>query len=212
MDLEQLKDATRPTDRIRQDVSRSPGGDSQLFLNQCVACHNGMDPLAQAFAYYDFPYPDEQQFPGLELEERKDMGELVYTPGAVQAKYLINDAVFPTGYVTPNDHWTNYWRLGDNSERIGWRAPAGNSGAVDLALNPAYAEGDGAASLGRELANTEAFAYCQVKKAFRAVCLREPMPTLDESMAVDGFVDTFHAGHNMKRVFAEVAAYCADHL
>ncbi len=29
MDLEQLKDGTRPTDRIRQDMSRSPGGDSQ---------------------------------------------------------------------------------------------------------------------------------------------------------------------------------------
>ena len=62
------------------------------------------------------------------------------------------------------------------------------------------------------MANTEAFAYCQVKKAFRAVCLREPMSTLDESMAVDSFVDTFHASHNMKQVFAEVAAYCADHL
>ena len=212
MDLEQLKDTTRPTDRIRQDVSRSPGGDSQLFLNQCVACHNGMDPLAQAFAYYDFPYPDEEQFPGLELEARKDMGAIAYTPGAVQAKYLINEASFPTGYVTPNDHWTNYWRLGDNSARIGWRAPAGNSGAIDLALNPAFSEGDGAASLGRELANTEAFAYCQVKKSFRAVCLREPRSTLDESMAVESFVNTFHAGHNMKQVFAEVAAYCADHL
>ena len=51
MDLEQLKDSAAPSDRIRQDVSRSPGGDSTLFLNQCVACHAGMDPLAQAFAY-----------------------------------------------------------------------------------------------------------------------------------------------------------------
>jgi len=57
MDLEQLKDTSGPTDRIRQDVSRSPGGDSTLFLNQCVGCHSGMDPMAQAFAYYDFPYP-----------------------------------------------------------------------------------------------------------------------------------------------------------
>lgn len=212
MDLEQLKDGSRPSDRIRQDISRSPGGDSSLFLNQCVACHAGMDPLAQAFAYYDFPYPDEETQPNLELEQRKDMGRLVYTPGVVQGKYLINASTFPGGYATPNDHWSNYWRLGDNSARIGWRGTAGNSGAIDLALNPAYAEGDGAASLGRELANTEAFAYCQVKKVFSAVCLREPMPDLAESSAVDGFVNSFNASHNIKQVFAEVAAYCASDL
>ena len=47
-------DTTRPPDRIRQDVARSPGGDSRLFLNNCVGCHSGMDPMAQAFAYYNF--------------------------------------------------------------------------------------------------------------------------------------------------------------
>lgn len=211
MDMEQLKDNTRPADRVRQDVSRSPGGDSQLFLNSCLACHAGMDPLAQAYAYYDFPYPSEEAFPNLELEARKDLGEIAYTGDQVQAKYLINAATFATGYATPNDHWTNYWRLGDNSARVGWRGPA-SGGAGGMAVNPAYSEGEGAASLGQELANSDAFSYCQVKKAFRAVCLREPMPNLGESMAVDGFVNTFNAGHNMKQVFAEVAAYCADHL
>ena len=52
-DLQQVMDTSRPTDRIRQDGSRSPGGDSRIFLNNCVGCHSGMDPLAQAFAYYD---------------------------------------------------------------------------------------------------------------------------------------------------------------
>ncbi|MEM8660176.1 MAG: hypothetical protein AAGF35_04755 [Pseudomonadota bacterium] len=212
MDLEQLKDNSRPVDRIRQDVSRSPGGDSRLFLNGCVSCHAGMDPLAQAFAYYDFPYPDEEAFPNLELEARKDLGQIAYTPGVVTLKHLINPNNFPTGYVTTNDHWTNYWRLGDNSARVGWRGAAGNSGSVDMAVNPAFAEGDGAASMGQELANSQAFAYCQVKKAFSAVCLRDPMPTAAESSAVDGFVATFDSSHNMKQVFAEVAAYCAGHL
>ena len=211
-DLEQLKDNTRPTDRVRQDVSRSPGGDSTLFLNQCVACHAGMDPMAQAFAYYDFPYPGEEASPGLELDARKDLGNMVYTENAVQPKYGINAATFKTGYVTPNDHWTNYWRLGDNSGRLGWQSPAGNSGSVDMAVNPAFAEGDGVASLGRELANTDAFSYCQVKKVFRSVCLREPMPGAEDANAVEGFVGTFNAGHNVKQVFAEVAAYCASHL
>jgi hypothetical protein len=212
MDLEQLKDGTRPTDRIRQDVSRSPGGDSTLFLNQCVSCHAGMDPMAQAFAYYDFPYPDEAQAPNLELEERKDQGQMIYTPGQVQPKYLINANTFASGYATPNDHWTNYWRLGENSARIGWRSPAGNSGAIDMAVNDAFSEGDGAASLGRELADTDAFAWCQVKKAFRSVCLREPMDTPAESAALDGIVGGFSAAHDMKQVFAEVAGYCSSHL
>ena len=212
VDLEQLKDSSRPADRIRQDVSRSPGGDSTLFLNQCVGCHAGMDPMAQAFAYYDFPYPGEEQFPGLELDARKDMGRMSYTPNTVQQKYQINAATFATGYVTPNDHWTNYWRLGDNSGRLGWRSQAGNTGSVDLAVNSAYSEGDGAASLGRELANTDAFSYCQVKKVFRSVCLRAPMDTPDDANAIDNFVGSFSTGHNIKQVFAEVAAYCASHL
>tara|TARA_R110002110_G_scaffold415561_2_gene650914 strand:- start:129815 stop:131074 length:1260 start_codon:yes stop_codon:yes gene_type:complete len=212
MDLEQLKDTTRPTDRIRQDVSRSPGGDSQLFLNQCVACHNGMDPLAQAFAYYDFPYPDEDALPNVDLDDRKDRGSIAYTPGTVHPKNLINGNSFPTGYVTDNDHWTNYWRLGDNSGRIGWRATAQDSDGVNMALNAAYSEGRGAASLGRELADTEAFAWCQVKKAFNNVCLREPAANASEAAAVGNVVAGFHNTHNMKQVFAEVAAYCASDL
>ena len=50
-DMEQVHDVKRAPDRIRQDVSRSPGGDSRLFLNNCIGCHSGMDPKAQAFAY-----------------------------------------------------------------------------------------------------------------------------------------------------------------
>jgi hypothetical protein len=55
-DMEQVQDTSRSPDRIRQDVSRSPGGDSRVFLNNCVGCHSGMDPMAQAFAYYDYIY------------------------------------------------------------------------------------------------------------------------------------------------------------
>ena len=212
MDLEELKDATRPSDRIRQDVSRSPGGDSTLFLNQCVGCHSGMDPMAQAFAYYDFPYPSADDRPGLSLDERKDLGRMVYTEGAVQPKYGINATTFAPGYVTADDHWGNYWRVGANSARIGWRNAAGNSGAVDTVNDARITEGDGAASLGWELANSEAFSWCQVEKVFSAVCLREPAPTAADTQAMTEFVGTFNATHNVKQVFAEVAGYCSSHL
>ena len=87
-DLEEVQDTSRPPDRIRQDVSRSPGGDARLFLNNCVGCHSGMDPMAQAFAFYTF---DDAQ------------GRLVYTGGAVQPKYFNNDTTFAFGFRTPDD-------------------------------------------------------------------------------------------------------------
>ena len=98
-DMEQLHDPRLSPDRIRQDVSRSPGGDSRLFLDNCVGCHTGMDPMAQAFAYYDY---DE------------GAGAIQFTDGAVQDKYYNNDLNFPQGFRTPDDHWTNYWLTGQN--------------------------------------------------------------------------------------------------
>ena len=39
-DMEQVHDITRPSDRIRRDVPRSPGGDSRIFMNTCIGCHS----------------------------------------------------------------------------------------------------------------------------------------------------------------------------
>ncbi len=179
-DMEQLLDTTRPPDRIRQDITRSPGGDSSVFLNNCVGCHSGMDPMAQAFAYYDF---DE------------NLGRLVYTPGQVQPKYLINSDNFKPGYVTPDDEWENRWRLPGLNKSIGWSASLPGKGA-------------GAKSLGQELAHTDAFAQCQVEKVFRTVCLRSPSDATDHSKV--GLVAAgFKSNGNLKQVFAETAAYCA---
>ncbi len=184
-DLEQVKDPTRSSDRIRQDVSRSPGGDSRLFFNNCASCHTGMDPLAQAYAYYDYDYPEGDM----------EGGRIVYTANAVQPKYLINSTVFKDGYVTPDDHWDNYWRKGQNS-LLGWDDSLPGSGS-------------GAKSMGEELANSEAFAQCQAKKVFRAVCLRVPGDAADRAQ-VTAMTDNFKASnYNLKGVFADAAVYCA---
>ena len=153
-DLQTIPDTTRPPDRIRQDVTRSPGGDSSLFLNNCIECHSGMDPMAQAFAYYNF---DNTAL------------KIVYTAGQVQPKYFINSTNFPQGYVTPDDHWDNRFRTGVNS-LLGWNA----------ALNPTGG-GAGAKSLGSELENSAAFANCQVTRVFKYVCFRAPSGTADQS-------------------------------
>jgi hypothetical protein len=178
-DLEQLHDTTRPPDRIRQDVSRSPGGDSRIFLNSCVGCHSGMDPMAQAFAYYNY---DEAQ------------GRVVYTSGQVQPKYGINSDNFKPGFVTRDDRWDNYWRKGTN-QLLGWdaRLPGG---------------GNGAKTLGQELAASDAFAQCQVEKVFKAVCFRAPANAADRNQ-VGVMTAAFKAnGYKMKRVFADAAVYC----
>src|SRR5579859_2340914 len=96
-DLQLVMDITRPPDRIRQDVTRSPGGVSTLFLNNCIGCHSGMDPMAQAFAYYQFNYTVATDPTGAVA------GQLVYTAGQVQPKYHINNTNFPQGFNTPDD-------------------------------------------------------------------------------------------------------------
>lgn len=185
-DMEQLHDPALPPDRIRQDVSRSPGGDSRLFLNNCIGCHTGMDPMAQAFAYYDYDDDIEDGDPASMTLE--------YTPGSVQAKYFNNNANFPPGYETPDDHWDNYWRTGQN-------AYLGFDGSLT-------GTGDGAKSLGEELGNSQAFASCQVEKVFRAVCLRSPEDLTDRDK-VDEIVTTFRGtGYRMKQVFADTAVHC----
>lgn len=195
-DLEQVADVTLPTDRIRQDVSRSPGGDSRVFLNNCVGCHSGMDPMAQAFAYYDYAYDADADPDGA-------LGRLVYhtvndidpaTGSRVQAKYHINAGTFEQGFITPDDRWDNYWRQGAN-RRLGWDPglPGG---------------GQGAKSLGQELAHSDAFAECQVTKVFQAVCLRPPSDSTDRARVASMVTHFRNAGFDLKQVFAESAVYC----
>ena len=185
-DMEQIKDNTRATDRIRQDASRSPGGDSRIYINACSGCHAGMDPMMQAYAYYDFTYTDNVETGALEYNESNDPE----TGSRVQPKFLQNATVFPYGYVTPDDRWDNYWREGPNSV-LGWDAALPGSG-------------NGAKSMGQELAHTEAFASCQVKKVFRAVCLREP-----SGAQISSLTSNFkNSGYRLKSVFADAVSYC----
>jgi hypothetical protein len=179
-DMEQLHDTTRPPDRIRQDVARSPGGDSRIFLNNCIGCHSGMDPMAQAFAYYN--YDDVA-------------GKLVYTPGTVQPKYFINSDNFKPGFITPDDSWENRWRHGQNAI-FGWSTSLPGKGS-------------GAKSWGDEIANSDQFAQCQVEKVWKAVCFRAPSLNAADRTAVGSIATNFkNNGYKLKNVFAEVAAQC----
>jgi hypothetical protein len=184
-DMEQVHDTTLPPDMIRQDVSRSPGGDSRIFLNNCIGCHSGMDPLARAFAFYDFDNG---------TPEAPGSMRLVYTDGTVNSKYFNNDTNFAPGFVTPDARWVNRWRKGQNS-LLGWSAALPGSG-------------DGAKSMGEELANSEAFAECQVEKVFKTVCFRAPSDATDRNQVATMTTSFRNGGYRLKQVFAETAAYC----
>ncbi len=190
-DLEMIKDPTRSADRVRQDVSHSPGGDSRVYFNNCLGCHAGMEPLAEAYAYYDWQYTEGNEDGG--QLNYIGPGSTNYTPGVVHPKYLINENNFNDGYITVDDSWINYWREGPNSV-LGW----------DTTLPD---RGFGAKSMGIELANSHAFAECQVTKAFEAVCLREPGNDPDRTK-INEMVSSFKTNYNMKQVFAESAVYC----
>ncbi len=195
-DMEQVLDITRPPDRIRQDVSRSPGGDSRVFLNNCIGCHSGMDPMAQAFAYYDYEYDvmsdPEGEFGAISYNA---VGEVDPDTGTrVESKYFNNALNFEHGFQTPDDAWDNYWRAGQNV-LLGWDDTLPGSGS-------------GAKSMGQELAHSNAFAQCQVKKVFRNVCLRDAEHSADRAQ-IDLMVSSLQSnGYNLKQTFAESAVYC----
>jgi hypothetical protein len=177
-DMQTLMDTSRPTDRIRQDVARTPGGDSRIFLNNCVGCHSGMDPNAQAFAYYNFDVTSNQ---------------LQYTAGQTQPKYHINTLNFPQGFVTPDDSWSNRWRAGPNAV-FGWNSALPGSG-------------NGAKSWGQEIAGSQQFAACKVQQVFQTVCFRPPTTAQDIATAAT-ITSAFQSSYNLKTVFQQVAAAC----
>ena len=177
-DMEQLSDVSRPADFVRQDVNRSPGGDSELFHTQCVGCHSGMDPMAGAYAFFEWDKTAER---------------VVHTPLQVSGKHLINANVFAGGYITVDNSWRNLWRSGTNAV-LGWRGPS--------------ASGLGPQSLGVEVANSRAFSLCQVEKVFKEVCFRPPESALDAQAIKDIADDFELSSYRMKTAFAKVAAYC----
>ncbi|ATC99229.1 hypothetical protein PSPO_a2259 [Pseudoalteromonas spongiae UST010723-006] len=186
-DLDALKDTSIATNRIRQDVSRSPGGDSRIFMNSCSGCHSGMDPMAQAYAYYNFEYDRDNDLTG-------ENGQLSYQANTVQGKYHINSETFKFGFITESDKWDNYWRQGLN-RRLGWDEQLSGSG-------------NGAKSLGKEIAYSEQFASCQVSKVFEKVCLRK-VQNQQDATTLATITDTFkNSGYKLKTVFAATANYC----
>jgi hypothetical protein len=68
--------------------------------------------------------------------------------------------------------------------------------------------GNGAKSMGQELAGSQAFASCQVTRVFKTVCFRAPASQADVTQ-VNQMITSFQAhNYSLRQVFAEGAAYC----
>jgi hypothetical protein len=178
----QMLDNTRPDLRIRQDVTRKPGGNSTVFRNKCAGCHTGMDPLAGAFAYMNSTEVTVNNVTFTQYQ---------VTPGKVQKKYYINAENFPDGYVTKDDGWQNFWVEGPN-KAIGWNGAAA---------------GNGVRSFGQLYADTNAFSECMAKRTYARVCVQDPLTEAGPHIEklTKAFID---GGYKMKNIFAEAATMC----
>ena len=212
-DLEEVKDITRTNNYVRQDVSRSPGGDSEIFLNNCVGCHAGMDGMAGAYAYHqwgpnifdDNNDADTQSmlYQTTAITYQVD-GVDIEAPTRVTHKHRINPTNFEYGWVTPDDRWTNYWRTGQNA-KLGWANNTTQAVRSVPASTPGAAVGN-AALLGQELANTTAFARCQVLKVYRHVCLSDPAEATLQTLTTN-FVNSTY---DMRTVFTDSVINCMN--
>jgi hypothetical protein len=200
-DIDPLKDVSRVPDRVRRDASRSPGGDSRIYMNSCIGCHAGMDAMLGAYAYYDFNADTGQLDYQTNNEDIPNpLGDPIPNPNRVVKKFNHNETTFKYGYVQTDDSWLNYWRNGQNS-LLGWYndVPLDENG---------HSTGSGAKELGIEMARSDAFDSCQVKKVFKTVCLRDSNAFQVDRNEVQRIASIFKADGNMQNVFAEVAGYC----
>lgn len=186
MEMEELRDTTRPDYRVRRDVDRTPGGDSSTFENYCVGCHAGMDALTGGFAYYD--YVDGAMV--YSSHNTTDANGNNVVVGPVAPKYNRNN-LFPDGKITTSDSWINLWTEGQNAA-VGWGEQL---------------SGNGASSLGKMLSKTQKVRSCLSEKAFEAVCNRKPTSAADKA-AVSTMATKFDQDGNFKEVFINAAIAC----
>ena len=186
-DLEATHDVSAPAEMIRQDISRAAP-----FNQDCMGCHATMDGLSGAFAYYNYSADEER---------------ITYDATQPQSKYFNNNDVFPKGFVTTDDSWKNFMRLGPNSS-LGWSQTTGPG--VSVHPRYSYSQGRGAKSLGEELSRSKAFSACAVKQVFESVCnKKEKNFTAQDKSKVEEIASTFEASnYNYKEIWVESALYC----
>lgn len=126
-----------PEDFIRRDVNRIPAGKISEYHEQCRGCHAPMDAMTGAFARMDYV----------------NDAVSILSEG-VSSKYNINPTVFPEGFVTIDERWTNYLSWHQNVQ-FGFRGKTSGRSLEEF---------------GAMLTNSRAFSQCMVSNAVASVC------------------------------------------
>jgi len=142
--LDEMRDSSMPDTFVRRDVDRSPGGNSQTYLNTCRSCHGGLDALAGAYAHLRFGFTQ--------------LGEGVIQEKKVTAKSNQNGNVYPAGHIVLNSNWENNFTANQNVA-FGWRGEM---------------KGAGISALGKMISESRGFSRCMAKRVFRQICYRSP--------------------------------------
>ena len=178
-DIEHLHDTSTPKNWVRQDVDRSPGGDSDLFYRRCVGCHAGMDALSGWNVYYDH------------------IGVLRYTEGVVQQKIkrnvLVEAGEQARDYNQINsDEFTNLWTEGKNAS-LGWRGKTSGRGAKEF---------------GEMMTRSKAFSSCMASHVYKAVCYLDPKEGAAKTRREKLAQKFEESDYNMRELFADTAVSC----
>ena len=205
-DMESLHDIKDVDDsKVRKDVSRSPGGDPQLFRKRCVGCHAGMDALSGWNLYHNFidnqlTYNKDKDNPPL-LTCDKTCREKLKKKNKLTREQInkinFNDAMDGDVADVTDDSFTNPWTTGQNAS-LGW------GGATS---------GNGANQWGQMIAGSKAFATCMATHVYQHVCMVTPT-SLREKNLRDTLAKNFAKNigdddrYNMKKLFAMTAAGC----
>ncbi len=176
------RDQTNPHDRIRQDVSRAPGGSAMLFQTQCATCHSGMDAMSTAYRKFNYVERPANRTRIFYLDENE--------------RYNINSTIYPDGYRSPDDSWINY-AVRNRNVAFGWR-----SGPSEQPVS-----GYGIHQFGQMIADSYGFSTCMTQRVFKEVCRRDPVEAeLAQGGAVDRLAHDFEGnGYKLRRLF-ELAA------
>ena len=152
-DMQLVMDITRPPDRIRQDVTRSPGGVSTLVPDQLrrLSQRHGSDGAGLRLLQFQRHRSDH---------DGHDRARSSTPPVKCSRSTPSTTPISRRASSPWTTRWNNRWRTGPNYI-LGWSATLPGSG-------------NGAKSLGLELESSAAFANCQVTRVFKDVCLRAP--------------------------------------
>lgn len=88
-DIAEIQNTSLNDERVRRDVDRMPGGDPQAYANSCVGCHSMLDPLSQAFAYWDWSvgYQANARVAPPEVAVHQSRSAVLYDPATQQVSY-----------------------------------------------------------------------------------------------------------------------------